>query len=214
MPPMVKSTVGIRKSKNPGGVAKTPSGFLLGRVPFQEYVHYWPGALQYIPVRLFRCWPIVFVLVTGCASLLDTGVSKDREVGQFDPLQNSLPDETTMLGLCGKDVVSAAYYLSDTQAAVSYTWQKFQVHAQGAATDGVTAAEKESAKLRHQAVYSAVQQYEEAIAAFRLTAAEVTGSTSAECEQKILLIVENIYQNYESTVNAVQTQATAILDNL
>lgn len=172
------------------------------------------NTLQSVPVRLLRCWPIVLILVTGCSSILGESTPRDRAVGQFDPLQNSLPDAATMTQLCGPDVVAATYNLSDTQAAVAYTWQKFQVHAQGAAADGVTQAEKESAKLRHDAVYSDVELYKEAMAAFRLTAAAVYGSTSAECEQKVLLVVENVYQNYENTINVLQAQADSILGDL
>ena len=172
------------------------------------------NALQSIPVKLLRCWPIVLILMTGCSSILGLEETSDREVGQFDPLQNSLPDAPTMSQLCGSDVVAAAYYLSDTQAAVAYTWQKFQVHAQGAVAGGVTQAEKESAKLRHDAVFADIVTYKEAMSSFRLVAAEVYGPTSAECEQKVLLVVETIYQNYENTINVLQTQANSILESL
>lgn len=154
------------------------------------------------------------MLMTGCSSILGVEENRDREVGQFDPLQNSLPDAATMTQLCGSEVVAAAYYLSDTQAAVAYTWQKFQVHAQGAVAEGVTKAEKESAKLRHDAVFADVATYKEAMADFRLAAAAVYGPTSAECEQKVLLVVENIYQNYENTISVLQTQANSILEGL
>jgi hypothetical protein len=147
-----------------------------------------------------------------CASL--GYVAVDREVGQFDPLQNGIPDASTVDQSCGAVIRKQLYTLSDGQANVSYAWQKFQVQTAGASAGGVSIEEKSSAVLRYDSLREAVSMYKTNMADFRVLAADVTGPNSATCEQTVLLVVESIYQAYESTISAVETQASGILNSL
>jgi len=178
------------------------------------YVPYPGRRRQYLYMKFLRCWPLALLLLTGCANILSTGESPEREVGQFDPGLNGLPEAKTIKQLCGDSVIDSLYTLSDTQAAISYSWQKFQVHASGAVEDGVTPEEKESSRLRRETIRLNVLEYKEAMAYFREVAADVYGPDSAECEQRVLLVVETIYQNYENTIYVLEKQADSILESL
>lgn len=169
---------------------------------------------QYLYMKFLRCWPLALLLLTGCANILSMGESSEREVGQFDPGLNGLPEAKTTEQLCGSELIDSLYTLSDTQAAISYSWQKFQVHASGAVEDGVTPEEKESSRLRRETIRLNVLEYKEAMAYFREVAADVYGPNSAECEQRVLLVVETIYQNYENTIYVLEKQADSILESL
>lgn len=196
-----------RTSEIPGAGATPPRASPI-------YVPYPGRRRQYLYVKFLRCWPLALLLLTGCANILSTGESPEREVGQFDPGLNGLPEAKTMKQLCGGSVVDSLYTLSDTQAAISYSWQKFQVHASGAVEDGVTPEEKESSRLRRETIRLNVLEYKEAMTYFREVAADVYGPNSAECEQRVLLVVETIYQNYENTIYVLEKQADSILESL